>query len=36
MHKPDVHPIESKHVAVLYKQILLFVLEHYCRAAECI
>jgi hypothetical protein len=35
MYKPDVEPIGSKHVAVLYKQIL-FVLEHYCQAAECI
>lgn len=36
MCKPDVDPIGSKHVAVLHKQILLFVLEHYCKAAECI
>jgi hypothetical protein len=36
MYKPDVDPIGSKHVAIIYKQILFFVLEHYCQAAECI
>ena len=36
MYKPDVDPIGSKHAAVLYKQILLFILGHYCQAAECI